>query len=143
MTTARDTALKPIRESGAFFGPALVILYLLSGCVRTEVGRNHPGTNPLTVGRDMHGVRLTLLTEKGLRYHILYRDPGQTEWRPLPQATNFVGTGGPMEFRDHPPPSLVRHRAYSPKNLDEHRSERQSRYRPQPLEAVPVRPRGR
>lgn len=118
-------------------------LVLLAGCVRTEVARNRPGANPLAVGRDMSGVSLTLHTEKGLRYNILYRDPGHSEWRPLPQATNIVGTGGPMHFVDKPPPTLVRHRAYSPQNLDENRSERPSRYRPRPLEAIPVRSGGR
>lgn len=62
----------------------------------------------MLVTRDIHGVRLTLNTEKDLVYRIYYRE-GEQPWTLLPEGQQIRGTGEPVEIID-PAPTAFRRR---------------------------------
>lgn len=75
---------------------------LLAACVRVE--DRGPSVQPsrLLITRDIHGVRVSLPTEKNVGYRIYYREEGQP-WTLLPQGKFIRGTGETVEILDSAP----------------------------------------
>jgi hypothetical protein len=65
----------------------------IAGCVRVE--QKEYAKTRLMVAKDMHGVQLQWVSDKDLKYQLMYRDPenGIQMWTPIPKYKEVDGTG--------------------------------------------------
>lgn len=96
-----------------FFAVLLTWAAAGAGCVTEEIAPEDVAVaaSRLVVARSGSVVHLSWQSQSDLTYTLLFSDrrDARARWRPLPEASNLRGTGGPMNFTDQVPANQARY----------------------------------